>query len=125
MSVKFTNVVYLFLLVAVMVGLFVGSAIVSSPPLSPRTVTVEARELRFEPTTIRVRVGRPIHLELINNGYVSHNLEIPELEVATEMIPPGSSSNRTLRVDEPGRYRFLCDIASHLEAGMEGRLVVR
>lgn len=119
------GVLYLVLLIGAISGLFAGSALVSSPGLPPRTVTVEARELRFEPPVIRVRTGQRLHVELINAGYVSHNLEIPSLGVGTEMISPGESARFTIRIEEPGQYRWICDIASHREAGMEGRLVVR
>lgn len=122
---NFMKAFYLALLITVTVGMFIGSGLISSPPLPPRTVTVEARGLRFEPTTIRARAGRPLHLELVNEGYVSHNLEFLSLKVGTEMISPGESAEFTIRIEEPGEYRFICDIASHLEAGMEGRLVVR
>ena len=31
----------------------------------------------------------------------------------------------TFRVDKPGKYRVLCTVAGHTEAGMVGELVVQ
>jgi uncharacterized cupredoxin-like copper-binding protein len=52
-----------------------------------------------------------------------HNFSIDELNINVD-IAPGETVETT--IDAPaGRYAFYCNVPGHIEAGMEGSLIVR
>ena len=87
-------------------------------------VEVEARNVRFGPDEIRVPAGRWVVIELRNADATFHDLEVEGLANVDVGARGGQSSRIRVRLDEPGRYRFICTVPGHAEAGMIGTLVV-
>jgi nitrite reductase (NO-forming) len=76
---------------------------------------------------LHVQPGDTVHLVLINDDGMQHDLALPDLDAH---IPPimgiGESSEIvfTVGVDQQGTYPYFCTIPGHRQAGMEGVLVV-
>ncbi len=93
-------------------------------------------DFMFEPTTWTVPAGAQVTLTLKNEGAVEHTWVL----VASPVTPPAGEDTDVLfeaKVDPgetkdftftapttPGEYQVICDVAGHLEAGMQGKLVV-
>jgi len=93
---------------------------------SAAEITVSAKEgFNFKPGRLEVEAGGEVVLTFENDGRMSHNLHIPELDVATETIGPGKSVTVRFTPDNAGTFSFLCTVPGHEQAGMVGDLTVR
>ena len=92
-----------------------GSA--ASPADTPPVrgvITVVAKKLKFQPPAIEVPPGTEVTWRF-EDGSVPHNVKGDGY--ASENQSRGTFSHR---FEQPGEYRYTCD----LHAGMEGRVVV-
>jgi len=99
-------------------------------------------EFRFRPAVIRLQVGRPASLRLVNRGQLAHQfqteafrhlpmtivdagtyIEAPGLEVLR--LQPGATATLRFTPRVRGRVLFACTIEGHQEAGMAGVIEVR
>ena len=87
-------------------------------------VPVDARDVRFAPDDIRVPADAWVVIELRNEDSIFHDLEVEGLANVDVGARGGQTSSVRVRLDEPGRYRFICTVPGHAEAGMVGTLVV-
>lgn len=99
-------------------------------------ISATLTDFHFEPTTWTVPAGAQVTLTLKNEGAVEHDWVL----VSAPVTPPAGEDTDVLfeaKVNAgetkdftftapttPGEYQVICDIAGHLEAGMEGKLVV-
>jgi plastocyanin len=100
------------------------------------TISTTATDFHFEPSTWTVKAGEQVTLEITNDGAVEHDwvllgsmITAPadgEKDVIFETeVAPGQTESVTFTAPAtPGEYQVICEIAGHLEAGMEGKLVV-
>ncbi len=104
------------------------------------TVEIVARYSSFEPSSVTVAAGRPIHFVLRNEDPIDHEWIVGDEAVhaahrngtepahgerPTELSVPALSLVRTtVTFDEPGRYRFVCHLPGHEAYGMEGTVIV-
>jgi plastocyanin len=108
----------------------------------PKTVNikVDMADFTFTPAEVTVPAGAQVNLTLTNNGTLQHEWVILKLgEQAT--IPfneddepkvyweheedSGKSEILTFTApSEAGEYQIVCGTAGHLEAGMQGKLIV-
>ncbi|CAN5693136.1 hypothetical protein BH24CHL8_BH24CHL8_11350 [soil metagenome] len=104
------------------------------------TLEVVARYSRFEPSSVTVAAGRPIHFVLRNEDPIDHEWIVGDEAVhaahrdATEpahgerptelSVPALSLVRTTVTFDEPGRYRFVCHLPGHEAYGMAGTVIV-
>jgi plastocyanin len=85
-------------------------------------VEVNAREMRFSPSTLRLAAGERT-LTVHNRGKLTHTFSLNALgEEVT--VPPGKSKTLTLNL-VPGSYAYVCRILDHEGLGMHGTLRVR
>ena len=84
-----------------------------TPPVRGVT-TVVAKKLKFQPPAIEVPPGTEVTWRF-EDGSVPHNVKGDGY--ASENQSRGTFSHR---FEQPGEYRYTCD----LHAGMEGRVVV-
>jgi uncharacterized cupredoxin-like copper-binding protein len=114
------------LAVAVLVGLIAVGCAPRAQQVAPvQEIEVGLAEFRFEPVTIEVSRGR-VKFKMKNTGVVEHNFVIPELGLRSPNIGTGQGKELEWNIKaQPGRYRFVCDIPGHTEAGMVGTLVVK
>jgi plastocyanin len=91
------------------------------------SIEVEGDEFSFSPATIRVARGSTVELIFNNIGNAPHNYAIDELGILTKTIGGGKSDAVIFTApDTPTTlsYTSYCTIPGHLEAGMEGTLIV-
>lgn len=92
------------------------------------SITVTSGEFMFEPKVPEMRAGEPTRIELVNRGKVEHALVVAEPSGKGDWIhlhaAPGATDAGTFAIATPGRYKLLCTVAGHTEAGMVGELVV-
>ncbi len=61
----------------------------SSSKPEPVTIPIEMAEYTFTPSSIEVKVGQEVTLELTNNGLLPHELMIGRDEIKTDNLPSG------------------------------------
>lgn len=104
------------------------------------TINVTMTDFHFEPSQFTVPAGQEITVNATNNGAVEHEFVIFKLGTDAGVkfgdedeeniyweveVQPGQSVTETFTApSEPGEYSLTCGIEGHLEAGMNGKLVV-
>lgn len=90
-----------------------------------KTVEVTAKEFAFVPESISVHQGESVTIVLENEGALSHNLHIPELDVEVETIQTDGMTRHSFTPDKTGTFTFFCAVPGHKQAGMRGTLKVK
>jgi nitrite reductase (NO-forming) len=75
-----------------------------------------------------VQPGDTVQLVLLNGDGISHDLAVPGLEVATPIVYSKESTAEVVFYvlnEQIGTYDYICTVAGHRQAGMEGRFIVR
>lgn len=89
-------------------------------------VELEAVEFAYNTSSFEIEAGRPVTIALHNQGVLEHDITIEGFEhLGGAHAQPGEEAAFTVTIEQPGEYRYYCTIPGHLEAGMEGVLVVR
>lgn len=104
------------------------------------TINVTMTDFHFEPSQFTVPAGEEITVNATNNGAVVHEFVIFKLgtdagakfgdedeeNIYWEVeVGPGDTSTTTFTApSDPGEYFLTCGIEGHLEAGMNGKLIV-
>ncbi len=109
-------------------------------PASAGARTVEVRlidALRFEPSTLTVKAGEPIHFVVTNAGTTDHEFfigdETAQEEHGMEMagggmmhdepngisVPAGQTKTLDYMFDKAGQTLIGCHVAGHYDAGMQ------
>lgn len=100
------------------------------------TVTISLSSFAFTPDQLRLRVGVPIRLHLVNVSSGGHNFSAPEFfgaslfpsgpppQDGTVEVASGNSADITLTPNLPGTYPFKCSHLLHSLFGMTGTIVV-
>ena len=110
--------------------------------VGPQVINVTLQEFGFQPSTITVKVNRPVKIMLKNNGTVVHDFSSADA-IVTLMnsqgamhdmdnmnlmmhvaVEAGQSGSIEFTPTQAGTYTFWCTVAGHKEAGMVGKLVV-
>ena len=114
----------------------------TDPSASAAAITIRATDFAFSPSTVRVPAGKPVRLQMVNNGVVEHDVrvdQIPAKDIRTSdggdshghdaahvmaHTVPGKSGWVEFTPTKPGTYDLTCTISGHTAAGMKGTLVV-
>lgn len=90
---------------------------------------VRSDEFKFEPRSLVMKAGEATRIELANEGVIEHALIVAAPDGKGDWIHlhalANASDSGTFRIDQPGKYRVLCTVPGHTEAGMVGELVVK
>lgn len=93
------------------------------------TIHVKASDFKFEPKSLTMRAGEPTRIELENDGVVEHALIVATPDGKGDWIHlhamVSATDAGTFRIDQPGKYRVVCTVEGHTEAGMVGELIVQ
>jgi len=93
------------------------------------TLLVKSSEFKFEPRSLAMKAGEPTRIELENDGAIEHALIVAAPDGKGDWIHLHAMANSTdagtFRIDRPGKYRVLCTVPGHTEAGMVGELSVQ
>jgi plastocyanin len=73
-----------------------------------QTVSVEAFDYYFEPTSLNVNLGAQVTVEFQNNGSVEHSFTATDLGIETVSDSSNSSTVTFTAPAEPGSYDFFC-----------------
>jgi P-type Cu+ transporter len=87
-------------------------------------VEIVARDIRFEPSEIRITAGRWTVVELVNEDPVFHDWKVMGMENVDVTARANRTGSGRFVIDRPGTYRFVCTVHGHEEAGMWGTLIV-
>ena len=100
-----------------------GSGVVAwSQATAATSVGVSMTEFKFRLSKSSVAKGS-VTFKLVNRGSVTHDLKIAGKRSAE--IRPGKSGTLKVTLKRPGRYRYICTLPGHAQAGMKGVLTVR
>ena len=109
-----------------------------------RTVEVSTLDkMRFEPSSLQVKLGETIKFVVQNDGKVMHEfvlgtqetndkhaalmMKFPGMEHDAPYmahVAPGKTGEIVWTFNEPGEFKFACLIAGHYQAGMIGAVTV-
>jgi plastocyanin len=107
-------------------------------PPQPASVDVVAGDMFFDPDTVTVSAGGQVTVNVTNTGGLEHTWTLlsdgPDLTtavgldegriIAEVIVGVGDSASVTFTAPGAGVYQVICTIVGHLEAGMEGTLIV-
>ncbi len=109
-----------------------------------RTITVTlADTMRFTPNAFSVKQGETIRLRIMNGGKIPHEFvlgtsqEIDEhaammrampdmvhTDASSARLAPGKTTDLIWQFTKSGKFQYVCLIAGHREAGMQGSVTV-
>lgn len=93
------------------------------------TLHVKSSEFKFEPRALAMKAGVPTRIELENSGKIEHALIVAAPDGKGDWIHLHAQADATdagtFRIDQAGKYRVLCTVPGHTEAGMVGELIVQ
>jgi nitrite reductase (NO-forming) len=73
---------------------------------------------------LRIPVGEPVHVTLVNGDGIEHDFTVPDLNAHTDHVSAtGQSSTVTFSADKAGQFTYFCSIPGHRLAGMEGMVI--
>ncbi len=83
--------------------------------------------LKFDPATLTVRSGQPVHLTLTSTGSLVHDWVVDNLDGKKVSIEAagGQSASTDFTPSAAGTFQFYCSQPGHREAGMVGTLTVQ
>ena len=90
------------------------------------TLNVRLSDYQIKPRNPQLGGPAEVRFRVRNVGSVPHALTVvgPKEEVETEPLAPGGTTEFSLDLDEPGRYRWFCPLGDHRGRGMRGRITV-
>lgn len=121
-----------------------GCGATSGPPATP--VRLVARDIAYDPGTIRATVGEPVVISLQNVGALDHDLNVDRIPVRDVQVQdalagahghpatpsslhvaasPGKVGTVRFTPTAAGTYEVWCAVPGHREAGMVAILEVR
>lgn len=95
----------------------------SSSSGQPLSVTIHAKDIQFDTTSITAKVGQQVNVTYINDGALDHSFVIDGL-VAEQTVAPGKTITFSFAPTAAGTLVFYCGIPGHKDAGMHGQLTV-
>ncbi len=115
----------------------------ASLPKPDVVVDLAIQDLRYVPSTIAVRAGQTVQINMRNMDAMEHDFQVDGLRVmkmsdaamsghhagasaamlAMHTVASGSAS-MTFRTGQTGTFAFYCTIAGHRSGGMTGTLTV-
>lgn len=100
-----------------------GTAATGAKGAAGDAIEVTGKEFSFSPSTLTLKAGQPQKIVLKNTGSIEHDLAVSEANFKVSAMP-GQSRDKTLTMDKPGTYEFVCTVAGHEPAGMKGQITV-
>ena len=90
---------------------------------TPKELSVEASDFKFDPVTINLKAGEPVQATITNTGTLAHTFTIPDLDVNVSLAA-GQTATIDFTPTESGTFELLCTVLGHKDAGMVGTVVV-
>jgi uncharacterized cupredoxin-like copper-binding protein len=80
-------------------------------------------EMLFDPGRIPIRPDTDVLILLENRGETQHNFTVVDTDISVD-VEPGATAELVINLPA-GKYRVICDVPGHKQAGMTAQLVVR
>lgn len=94
----------------------------SASPVAIAEVVVEAQDIMYSVTEIKVPADTDVTIRLVNKGVLEHDLSIEALDLVTPLLKPGTEGSIVVNAPK-GEYEYWCTVTGHKEAGMTGKLI--
>jgi PQQ system protein len=93
-----------------------------------QTIQISENEFSLNPSTVTLQQTGTYEFEVMNDGQITHALEIEEegdgAEAETGDIAAGETKTIRFTFSAEGTYEMYCPIGSHKDQGMRGTIVV-
>jgi uncharacterized cupredoxin-like copper-binding protein len=109
-------------LIAVIIVTVAAVAVLTQSSLGADRVSVTGRDFRFTLSKRTVNAGS-VTFNFTNRGQQRHDFQIAGRK--TPIIRGGRSSTLRVTLRSGRRYRYICTVPGHEDAGMKGTLRVR
>lgn len=86
-------------------------------------VNIEGGSFYFKPNVINAKKGEKIKV-VFNAADAMHDFVIDELDVKSDIIKSGQTTEVEFTADQVGEFEFYCSVGNHRAQGMVGTLVV-
>lgn len=96
----------------------------ATPSSEVQEIKVSGSEFVFSPKTLTVKAGEKVRIAFKNNGKLSHNITIDELNVASKTISSGETDTVEFVAQKTGSYVMYCSVGNHRQRGLEGSVEV-
>lgn len=100
-----------------------ASPVASPAAASGETATITGVDIGFEPSELAIPADVDVEIVFVNEGVLEHDLHIEDTEFASDHLMGEGSTTMTVNLPA-GEYAYICTVAGHREAGMEGTLIV-
>jgi len=87
------------------------------------TISVSGKEFSFRLSNASIPKPETVTFSFHNVGTMAHDFDIGGKK--TPLIGPGKTTRMTVTFHEKGRFKYLCTVPGHAEAGMKGVFTVR
>ena len=102
----------------------VASARTESPARAARTtVSVSGKEFSFHLSKTSIPKPETVTFRFRNAGTMEHDFAIGGKK--TPLIRPHRTASLTVTFHKKGRFKYLCTVPGHAQAGMKGVFTVR
>ena len=108
--------------VALTLAVGVSAFAATSATTSVAVTSGKPSEFHFTLSKKTVKKGTVV-FKVTNRGTISHDFKIAGKK--TKLVAPGSTTTLKTVFKKAGKYKFLCTVPSHAEAGMRGVLTVK
>lgn len=90
-----------------------------------RLTVLVSNEMRFSPSRLVVKTGKPVELTLRSIGLAPHDffLTAGVDEPVRIAVDGGRMATATFTLPRPGTYSFICSVGGHSDGGMRGSIV--
>jgi uncharacterized cupredoxin-like copper-binding protein len=91
-----------------------------------KTVQISEKEFSLTPSTVTLTKTGTYEFDVVNDGQITHALEIEGsgVEEETEDIEPGQTMTLRVNLSKDGSYEMYCPIDGHRDQGMKGTVAV-
>jgi uncharacterized cupredoxin-like copper-binding protein len=86
-------------------------------------LNVAMNEMFFEPARIEISADTDVPIMLENRGVTLHNFTVEATDISVD-VEPGATAELVINLPA-GKYRVICNVPGHKEAGMTARLTVK
>jgi plastocyanin len=99
------------------------SASGSATSADAQTIDVEAGSFYFKPSTITVKKGQKVTINL-HAVSMMHDFNIDELNVHAPLTHNGESNTVEFTADKVGTFQYYCSVGQHRKLGQVGTITV-
>jgi len=117
-----------FTVAAVVIAALTPAGVASAATAAPAraaatTISVSGKEFSFHLSKTSIPKPGTVTFRFRNAGTMEHDFSIGGKK--TPLIRPGKTAKLTVAFHEKGRFKYLCTVPGHAQAGMRGVFTVR